>query len=135
MKKIVLCYFLVLSFQVFSEEAPKPLREISVIVTPEGYYPKSISVFQGEKVRFFLTSTEEDANCMIVEDHKVFLAANKGKISETEVIFEKAGDFPIYCPGSKQTGKVVVISKEIKKRDVASEKDEPSKLIWMPREY
>jgi hypothetical protein len=26
----------------------KPLREVSVIVTKEGYYPKSISVFEGD---------------------------------------------------------------------------------------
>jgi plastocyanin len=124
-------------------EAPKvaaknqnlPTREISIIVTKEGYYPKSFSVFEGEKVKFYVTSTVEEPNCVIVESHKVFMAANKGKVTESETVFDKAGEFAFYCPSSKNDGKVVVLKKAMPKRDIASEKktDEPS--VWMPREY
>lgn len=112
-----------------------PTREISIIVTKEGYYPKSISVFEGEKVKFYVTSTVEEPNCVIVESHKVFMAANKGKVTEAETVFDKAGEFAFYCPSSKNDGKVVVLKKAMPKREVASEKkgDEPS--VWMPREY
>lgn len=114
---------------------PQPTREISIIVTKEGYYPKSISVFEGEKVKFYVTSTVEEPNCVIVESHKVFMAATKGKVTESETVFDKAGEFAFYCPSSKNDGKVVVLKKASPKRDVASEKktDEPS--VWMPREY
>lgn len=106
-------------------------REVAVIVTAEGYYPKNISVFEGEKVKFYVTSTVEDPNCLIVEGHKVFMAANKGKLSEAEVVFDKPGNFAFYCPSSKNDGKIVVIKKYEPKREVASE--QPS--VWMPKEY
>jgi hypothetical protein len=78
MKFILL--FLFIPFLVHAMEAgkPQPSREISIIVTKEGYYPRSLSVFEGEKVKFYVTSTLDEPHCMIVEGHKVFLAANKG---------------------------------------------------------
>jgi plastocyanin len=111
----------------------KPTREVAIIVTKEGYYPKSLSVFEGEKVKFYVTSTVEEPNCLIVEGHKVFLAANKGKVTEAEVEFDHAGEFAFYCPSSKIDGKVVVLKKQMPKREIASEKDTPS--VWKPREY
>lgn len=129
-----LFFFSVLIFSLplmASESKVTPTREVSVIVTQEGYYPKSLSVFEGEKVKFYVTSTVETPHCMIVESHKVFLAATKGKISEAEVVFDKAGEFSFYCPSSKNNGKVVVLKKKDPKREVASEK----RNYWMPREY
>lgn len=114
-----------------AEEKMVPTREVAIILSQEGYYPKSISVFEGERVKFYITATVEDPGCMMVEGHKVFLAANKGKISEGEAVFNKAGEFAFYCPSSKNDGKVVVLKKKIK-REVASEKKE---AVWMPREY
>lgn len=105
-----------------------PTREISIIVTKEGYYPKSLSVFEGEKVKFFVTSTVEDPSCVIVESHKVFMAAAKGKVTEGEAVFDKAGEFAFYCPSSKNDGKIVVLRKHQPKREIASD-------VWMPREY
>lgn len=111
-----------------------PTREVSIIVTKEGYYPKHLSVFEGEKVKFFVTSTVEEPNCLIVEGHKVFLAANKGKLTEGEVMFESAGEFAFYCPSSKNDGKVVVLKKNVPKRDIASEAGDGPQ-VWMPKEY
>lgn len=116
------------------EVAKPPVREVSIIVTKEGYYPKSISVFEGEKVKFYVTSTLEEPNCLIVEAHKVFLAANKGKITEGEAVFEKSGEFAFYCPSSKNDGKIVVLKKQTPKREVASEKEGRS-MVWTPKEY
>lgn len=109
----------------------EPVREVAIIVTKEGYYPKSLSVFEGEKVKFYVTSTVEEPNCLIVESHKVFMAANKGKVTEAEAIFDKAGEFAFYCPSSKNDGKVVVLKKISAKREIASEESK----VWIPKEY
>ena len=116
------------------EQKVTPLREVAVIVTKEGYYPKSLSVFEGEKVKFYVTSTVEGPDCLIVESHKVFLAANKGKVTEAEAVFDKAGEFAFYCPSSKNDGKIVVLKKQqTKQREIASEKSD--NMVWTPKEY
>ncbi len=132
--KLFLISFFIMS-QIFAAETKvQPVREMAVIVTKEGYYPKSLSVFEGEKIKFYVTSTVEEPHCMIVESHKVFLAANKGKVTEAEVVFDKAGEFAFYCPSSKNDGKIVVLKKAMPKREVASEKSREG-LLWTPKEY
>lgn len=131
MKFLISLLFISLVAEAVEEKSP--VREVSIIVTKEGYYPKSISVFEGEKVKFYVTATVEEPSCMIVEAHKVFMAANKGKITEGETVFDKAGDFAFYCPGSKIDGKIVVLRKQMAKREVASEKGEA--MLWTPKEY
>lgn len=106
-----------------------PLREVSVIVTKEGYYPKNITVFKGERVKFYVTSTVEDPDCMIVQGHKLFLAANKGKLSESEVTFEQEGEFAFYCPSSKHDGKIIVM----KKKDATQRNIARVKVVWPKR--
>lgn len=129
--KLFLMTFIFLSFAMAADQK-HPTREVSVIVTKEGYYPKTISVFEGETVKFYVTSTVEEPHCMIVEAHKVFLAANKGKVTEGEATFDKAGQFAFYCPSSKNDGKIVVLKKAVPKREVASEKKAD---VWTPKEY
>lgn len=133
MKFILL--FLTIPFLVHAMDAakPQPTREISIIVTKEGYYPRSLSVFEGEKVKFYVTSTLDEPHCMIVEGHKVFLAANKGKVTEAEATFDKPGEFAFYCPSAKSDGKIVVIKKVMPKREIASERSQGS--MWTPKEY
>lgn len=131
--KLFLFCFLLSTLAIAAESKNPPVREVAVIVTKEGYYPKSLSVFEGEKVKFFVTSTVEEPHCMIVESHKVFLAANKGKVTEAEAVFDKAGEFAFYCPSSKNDGKIVVLKKAVPKRDVASEKSQEG--VWTPKEY
>lgn len=132
--KLFLISFFIMS-QIFAAETKvQPVREMAVIVTKEGYYPKSLSVFEGEKIKFYVTSTVEEPHCMIVESHKVFLAANKGKVTEAEVVFDKAGEFAFYCPSSKNDGKIVVLKKAVPKREVASEKSREG-MLWIPKEY
>jgi plastocyanin len=131
--KLFLFCFLFSTLAIAAESKNPPVREVAVIVTKEGYYPKSLSVFEGEKVKFYVTSTVEEPHCMIVESHKVFLAANKGKVTEAEAVFDKAGEFAFYCPSSKNDGKIVVLKKAVPKREVASEKSHEG--VWTPREY
>jgi plastocyanin len=127
--------FVVMTTAAFAAQTKvQPVRELAVIVTKEGYYPKSISVFEGEKVKFYVTSTVEEPHCMIVESHKVFLAANKGKVTEAEAVFDKAGEFAFYCPSSKNDGKIVVLKKVVPKREIASERKHEG-MLWTPKEY
>ena len=133
MRTLLFLSLICLSWTVQSETKMQPTREISVIFTEEGYYPRSISVFEGEKVRFFVTSTTDKPHCFIVESHKVFLSATKGKISESEVTFDKPGTFSFYCPSSKNDGRVVVLETKKPERAVASEKKDP--IQWVPKDY
>jgi plastocyanin len=135
--KSITIFLLLISLNSLAQEAKKvnpPTREVAIIVTKEGYYPKHLSVFEGEKVKFFVTSTVEEPNCLIVESHKVFMAANKGKVTEAEVVFENSGEFAFYCPSSKNDGKIVVLKKQNMKREIASEKGNKAS-VWMPKEY
>ena len=133
MKTLLFLFLVNFSLMVFAETKVQPTREISIIFSEEGYYPKSIAVFEWEKVRFFVTSTTDKPNCFIVESHKVFLSATKGKISEGEVTFDKPGSFSFYCPSSKNDGRVVVLETKKPERAIASEKKDP--LKWVPKDY
>jgi plastocyanin len=113
----------------------KPLREFSIILTDEGYYPNRLVTHAGDKVRFFVTSTSSKSECLIVQDHKIFLSANKGEVSEGETTFNEAGKYKFYCPSSKHKGFITVLEKEDnveeQTRKVAS--DKPN--YWLPRDY
>lgn len=120
-----------------------PKREISVIVTDQGYFPDQISVFEGEEVRFFVTSTIDGPDCFVVDKHKIFLAAEKGKLTEAQTIFKVPGKYKFYCPSHKFAGHITVIEKvkltksstqEKNTRDVASENESDSQL-WRPQSY
>lgn len=112
-----------------------PLREVSVIVSDDGYYPNKIVAFQGEKIHFYITSTSKKNQCFILQKHEVFVSAEKGMVNEAEIVADQAGRFKFYCPSSKFTGHLTVFEKyaaedEIK-RSIASEKPK----YWLPRDY
>lgn len=115
----------------------KPLREYSIILTNEGYYPNRIMAYAGEKVRFFVTSTKKQSECFVMQDHKIFLSAKMGEISEGEVVFKDVGKYKFYCPSSKHKGYITVIDKasdvEEQQRKIASDDSKPS--YWTPRDY
>lgn len=113
-------------------ESRVPTREISVIVTKEGYYPKNFTVFQGEKIKFYVTATVDAPDCLVIQGHKVFMSATKGKISEGETVFDTAGTFAFYCPATKHDGTITVIKKADRGRVIAGETDP---ALWVPKEY
>lgn len=113
-----------------------PTKDFSIIVTKEGYYPSHISLFQGERARFFVTNLSDEPACVIVSQHNVFMAAEKGKVTEGEAYFDQAGTFPFYCPSTKHNGKISVIEKKKKvvERKIASETEPVVEGPWIPRE-
>ncbi len=115
-----------------------PKREISIIVTEEGFYPESLSVFKGETVRFFVTSTSTQKSCFILKGKDLFLAAENGKVSEGTFFFDREERVDFYCPTTKQKGRLTVLERPQDKlekkvraqRKIASERVK----IWMPKE-
>lgn len=118
----------------------KPKREHSIILTESGYYPKHIVAFEGERLKLFVTSTMSKPDCLVVEDHKIFLEATKGKIVAAEAMLGQAGEYKFYCPSSEYKGQLTVLKRKkikeeakevIPSRNIASEK--PG--YWIPRDY
>ena len=120
-----------------------PERDFAIVVTPEGYYPDRLILFEGEKIKFYVTSTSADAGCMIVENHSLFLPATKGRLSEGSVVFDRAGEYHFYCPSYGHKGKIVVLGERQRSqpmvkinRDIAGEKmDTQTPQGWVPKEY
>lgn len=125
----------------------KPLRSHSIIITDSGYYPNKISVFAGEEVQFFVTTTQKEQQCMMIQSHNVFASAEKGLVTEAVGKFDVPGKYKIYCPSNKFSGTITVLqnqsikeaAKEHASRGIASieeaslNKGKPS--YWMPREF
>jgi plastocyanin len=121
----------------------KPTREVSVIITPEGYFPKTLSVFEGEQIHFFITSTLDTPSCFILAGKEVFISANKGRLTEATVDFKETGKYKFYCPSQKFSGHVTVLARPNPlaklKRDLASVNGNPigknRQETWRPKEY
>lgn len=120
-----------------------PEREFSIIVGEDGYFPDRVIIFEGEKVRFFVTSNTQDSKCFIIENYEVFVPANKGRIAEAEAVFDKAGEFSFYCPSFKHRGKIVVLGERERAQPVVKINRDPASTTslkqneqgWVPREY
>ncbi len=123
-----------------------PYREQAVIIGKEGFYPNRISVFKGEKVRFFVTSVGVESACFNIPDKNVFTSPKSEKIVEVEAFFDKVGVFYFNCPNNTFTGKVMVLEKasdrqETMRRGLASDlvkvwkpKETPSEWVQIKRE-
>lgn len=112
-----------------------PFREEAIIIGENGFYPNRISVFKGEKVRFFVTSTLKDKGCFNIPAKNIFSSPSKGKIIETEVFFEDSGTFVINCPNMQFSAHIVVQEKsadkfEAKRRGLASDVVK----VWKPKD-
>lgn len=122
-----------------------PERSFSIILSDEGYYPSEIVAFEGEKINFFVTSTTNDTQCLLLKGHELFLSASRGKISFGEVILKDVGEFQYYCPGYESVGRVIVLGKSKAKKSIfhkskpsgartlASDKDESGE--WKPKDF
>lgn len=112
-----------------------PYREQAVIISKDGFYPNRLTVFKGEKVRFFVTAVGVNSACFNIPDKNVFATAMPAKIVETEAYFDKVGVFQFNCPNNTFTGRVMVLEKasdreESMRRGLASD----SVKIWKPKE-
>lgn len=112
-----------------------PKREVSLIVTSEGFYPPTLTFFAGERVHFFVTATTETKECFLIKGKSIFLSAEKGKLSEGSVLFNGPGVFSYYCPTNKFKGKITVLPQREKRKGARERKMAQENIkIWMPRE-
>ncbi len=112
-----------------------PLREQSIIISENGYYPNKLSVFKGERVRFFITSTLAKQSCFNIPAKNIFSSPQKGEIIEREVVFDEAGTFVVNCPNMSFEGRVTVLQKsqdyvEEQRRGLASDVVK----VWVPKD-
>ncbi len=145
-------FLLSFSLTSFAKEAFKakkfkhPERHLSVIATDDGYYPDKLFAYEGEKVKFFVTSTSSKGHCFILEGHEVFVSAERGHLNEAQVIANQPGRYKFYCPAGGHSGFLTVFAKgdgnqieEVENklgRGIASEEAKPVKpSYWLPRDY
>lgn len=116
----------------FKAKKFSPLREHSVVVSKEGYFPESISLFTGETLRLFVTSIDNEKGCLMLPSHELFLAANKGRLTSGEVKFEDPGTYQFFCPNHGIKGQIVVLER----KKESTPKREPASLtnVWMPKD-
>jgi hypothetical protein len=115
-----------------SRKLATPVRKHSIIISDEGYYPKELVSFVGERIHLFVTTTGDRSSCLLMPDRKLFLSVERGKISEGEVFFDTPGSYKFYCPSGQIDGKIIVMPRNNSKgRKVASEN---IVNIWLPKD-
>lgn len=115
-----------------------PLREVAVIISKEGYYPKTLSVFAGEKVRFFVTSVSHETSCLIINGKNIAVTSAPGKIVEAEAFFDRPGEFSFHCPAGKIFGTLSVLARPKKKEEMPAPKRNIASgtevKVWRPKD-
>ena len=115
-----------------------PEREVAIVATEDGFFPEILTVFKGEKVRIFLTSTTDKPNCLMIPTKDIFMSGNKGKLTEATLYFDSSGVVKFNCPSSNISGQFIVLKKKFSAkgdaRNIASLKKGSKVKIWLPRE-
>jgi len=114
-----------------------PVQKRSVIISRYGFFPQTISLFEGEKVQLFLTSTMKAPTCFFMPDRKLYLTVNNREITEGELYFRKAGVYKFYCPLGKISGEFRVLVRKNKVIKNVERKVASKKIVkfWKPKEY
>ena len=120
-----------------AEKVDPPLRKVSIIATPEGFYPEHFSAYVGERVKFFVTSTTDMPSCLILKGKEVFLEAKRGEVQEAEVFIQRPGTFKYYCPQGKIEGQMTVLEHPKKVRERRQQRglaSEKKVKMWTPQD-
>lgn len=147
MKSLLTLFFLFLwgllaQAHAFNEQKfERPLREVAIILSDEGFYPKAIFAYKGERVRFFLTSTSDKPKCFMLQERELFLSVKKGEVTEAVVDFDREEKVRFHCPSDRMEGMISVYEhprdKETRRRrEIASEsrKQVVRPQAWMPKD-
>lgn len=114
----------------------QPVREVSIIVSDTGFFPDQMMAFEGEKIKFFITSTSKKSQCMVLQKHELFMAAEKGVVNEAEVTVDHPGKFRFYCPSFGHEGWLTVFKKgEVEETRKPANVEEEKPKYWLPRDY
>lgn len=128
--------------QAFSEQTyDRPIREVALILSDEGFYPKSLFAYKGERVKFFITSLSERPKCFILTEKEIFLGVKKGEMIEAVVDFDREGNMRFHCPTDKMEGVISVFEHPREKalrirREIASQNKERlnAPKVWLPKD-
>lgn len=128
--------------QAFAEKSfERPVREVAIILTNEGFYPETLFAYKGERVRFYLTSISQKPKCFMMQDHNVFLSVKKGEVTEAQVDFDREEKVRFHCPSDRMEGVISVYEhpRELegrRRREIASEskKQVLRPKAWMPKD-
>ena len=116
-----------------------PTREHAIILTPEGVFPQQISLFAGEQLKLFLTSTPGTQGGITIASHDIFLTAEEGSVASAKIIFMTPGTYAYHCPrNSMATGTITVLphpQHRRKKQITRSPAAKPKATHWIPREF
>ena len=119
-----------------THEVPK--RDVSIIASANGFYPKRPVAFVGEKISLYVTSTTDRPSCLIVKGRDVYLEAQRGEVSIAQVYFKSSGIYEFFCPASGHKGEFVILEhprdkRERINRELASKADKKVK-VWRPKD-
>ena len=124
-----------------------------MVLSPEGFVPDQLALFEGERLRLFLATTESREGCLIIPEFGVFLGVLPGSISSAEIVFERAGRFRYHCPGKGRSGLsaegFITVLKRGEKKGRGGRSRNPASISgegftwrgmevgddWMPREF
>lgn len=119
----------------------RPIREMAIILSDEGFYPQSLFAYKGERVRFYLTSVSNKPKCFMIPDKEVFLGVQRGQVTEAVVDFDREETVRFHCPSDKMEGEISVYEHPKDKahrqrREIASEsrKQVIRPQAWVPKD-
>ena len=115
----------------------RPMRELGLVISRDGYYPQKLAVFAGEQLRIFLATTSQESGCFVMPSKDLVLSVAPGHITEGLIYFDHAGTYPFYCPAGKIEGEVVVLARESReKNNLESKQTDLGRPmhIWRPKE-
>jgi len=61
-----------------------------------GFKPKVVTMRKGESIRIVLTSADEE-HCFAVDALRIEKRIVPGKVTEVDIVVDKAGTLPFYC--------------------------------------
>ena len=101
-------------FAVRTQSSPgQSVRELSLIITEQGFFPTALLVTREVPVRLFVTSVGERSLCLILAGYPVQREIRVGKVEEIEFTPKASGPIRFYCPINAAEGSFLVKDLEI----------------------
>ncbi|MDO8628368.1 MAG: cupredoxin domain-containing protein, partial [Nanoarchaeota archaeon] len=72
------------------------VKEFTIIANDFDFSPASITVKQGDKVRFIVTSAENNHG-FAIREYDINVAVNEGESKTVELVADKKGTFNFFC--------------------------------------
>jgi hypothetical protein len=87
-------------------------RTLSIIATPDDFFPSIITAFKGERIKIFLTNTDKASHCFTIKEFNIYLGLSQNKIQSVEMELNESGQFHYYCQGTNSRGILYVLNRD-----------------------